>query len=482
MREGTAAHPRGRLFRNTLSLTAANALSNVTAFVVAAYLARVLTVHGYGQVAFAQSLFVYFSLLTDLGLQTYGVRELARDDDARDELAGNILALRLALALGTAGLLVASLLIMGGGLSGQRALLAAYGLTLIPLGVSLDWVFRGLRRMQYVALGTLIQSLSYLGLVIWTVHGPADVVRVPLAMLGAACIMVILLGIIYARIYGRLRLAFNSALWKHSLRIALPMGLGAFMVQIYYFMDAAVLGFVHGERVVGLYSAAYKVLLLLIGLRGALINSLFPEIARAHLVSRDLLIRMTHLAERVGITLGLPLAAGGIILADEIVVFAFGDAYIQSALILRILMLNIVVIFVNLVYPQLLNAMDRQKEYLMAVSIGAGTNVLLNILLIPPYVMVGAAVATIASEVVVFGVVYALIDSDLRVPLASLCWRPVLATLAEVGVLLATKGTGLHVLARIAIGAIVYFVVLCVLGGGKRDLWVAGAHQHEGRG
>ena len=70
-----------RILKNFLSLTTANIISRLISFVTIAYLARVLNASGFGQICFAQAIIAYFALLSNLGLTTFGVREVARDKE-----------------------------------------------------------------------------------------------------------------------------------------------------------------------------------------------------------------------------------------------------------------------------------------------------------------------------------------------------------------------------------------------------------------
>ena len=72
--------------------------------------------------------------------------------------------------------------------------------------------------------------------------------------------------------------------------------------------------------------------------------------------------------------------------------------------------MNIGVIGVNVFLGNPLTVWGFQRQYAVAITLGAIANIFLNLLLIPKYSYNGAALATLLSEVVVFcGVLYLFI-------------------------------------------------------------------------
>jgi O-antigen/teichoic acid export membrane protein len=71
--------------------------------------------------------------------------------------------------------------------------------------------------------------------------------------------------------------------------------------------------------------------------------------------------------------------------------------------VFTILLVNLFMIFVNVSLAHLLVAWNHHKKYLIVVSSGAIANIACNIMLIPTYGIIGAAIATVCAEVVVLG-------------------------------------------------------------------------------
>lgn len=88
--------------------------------------------------------------------------------------------------------------------------------------------------------------------------------------------------------------------------------------------------------------------------------------------------------------------------AYDIVVFLYGNHYENAVETLKILALLIPFIsFSTYLGAQILCSANCERDMLVAVSIGAITNILMNAILIPRFYQNGAAIASVASEFIV---------------------------------------------------------------------------------
>ena len=165
-----------------------------------------------------------------------------------------------------------------------------------------------------------------------------------------------------------------------------------------------------------------------------------------------------------GVTVALPIAAGGCLLASGLLGLVFGPTYLAAVPALQVLIWSIVVAWVRNVVQMGLIARHRQSFVLRTSAWSAAANLALNLALIPRYGMIGAAVATLATETLrtVVGAVY---SARLGLPfgVASRLWRPVIATSAMALILWLVPMPG--VLVAVAAGMLVYGLGLVVTGG-----------------
>jgi O-antigen/teichoic acid export membrane protein len=93
----------------------------------------------------------------------------------------------------------------------------------------------------------------------------------------------------------------------------------------------------------------------------------------------------------------IPIAVGTTLLAEPIISFFYKDQFLPSISALQILVWSEVFVFIGVVNNHILIASNKQKIDFIFTSNSAVINVLLNLLLIPKYSFVGAAVATVIS-------------------------------------------------------------------------------------
>lgn len=107
--------------------------------------------------------------------------------------------------------------------------------------------------------------------------------------------------------------------------------------------------------------------------------------------------RMYEASLRYVLLLYVPAATGLLLVADPAIVLVFGQDYAAATLVVQVMSLYVVFQAVNLVTTQGLDYLGRARERAIGKGITAAGNVVLNLLLIPPYGAAGAAMATVLT-------------------------------------------------------------------------------------
>jgi len=164
-----------------------------------------------------------------------------------------------------------------------------------------------------------------------------------------------------------------------------------------YNSDLIFLRFFADRETVGYYGAAYQLISFLNNLAIAYSLSLLPALTR---VATDLTRRNAMVQDSLAqvLALGLPVAVGGALLADEIIELVFGDAFAASGDALAWLVWCVPFILVKEVHLISLIVREREGTVMRMTAIAVVVNVLLNLALIPSFGMLGAAAATLITE------------------------------------------------------------------------------------
>lgn len=449
-----------RIVRNFLSLSLAQLISRFIFFLAIIYLARILGPEDFGKINFAQAVVLYFMLVANLGLTTLGTREVARNKNRTGDYLHNIVTLRLTLALFSFCLLVVFAFLVHK-LAEIRYLIIVYGLSLFPSALLIEWVFRGEERMEFIGISRIVDKLSYGVLIYILIKDPEKLWLIPWLWLIAATVASGFLIYVFIRQFGKIRLNFNFSFWKSMLGVALPMGLAWMMIQIYNNFDTIMLKFIKGNEVVGWYNAAYKIIWFIFMLGGLYIVTIFPVISKFYKESSEKLRILLSLSAKLMITIGLPLGIGGAILGKPIIHFFYGIEYDNGVIAFQILIWYVFISFICMVYANSLLACNREKKYAIGVSLAAATNLILNIFLIPPFGLIGAAISTVAAEGALFIYAYREFQKVERVEFKRYLLKPLLGA-SLMGVFLYLN-LNWNIFLLIFLGVIIYTAVLFLL-------------------
>ena len=388
-----------RILKNSFSLSAGQIISKLIGLVTVAYLARVIKPAGLGIIGFATAFVSYFSLMVNLGFNTLGVREGARNKENIARYVNNIVTIRLMLAVIGYALLTVIISFLDKPLL-VKNVLYIIGINLFINAFLLDWVFQGIEDMTVIAIKQVMISLLNLAGILLFVHNSSQVILAVIVTVTSSSISTFFIGVIYVKRFGKVSFAFDLPFWKKMFGAALPMAFSAFMIAIYYNMDMVMLGLMRTETEVGYYSAAYKVLLMSLIPAGIILNVFFPQLSIASGDKK----RMRFLMGKYSIAMfivGAFLSVMGIAFSKHIIIILFGSGFNHSIVLLQILMIDTIFVYVNMTYGNPLLAWNRETVYMYAISAGGVGNVILNFLLIPPYGAIGAAFATVLSEAIV---------------------------------------------------------------------------------
>lgn len=454
-----------RIVKNTFSLLFSGIISQAIGFVVIVYLARVLNPDNFGKISFALAIITYFSLITNLGLPLLGTREIARDKKKIGEYLGNILTMRLCLAFLSFGLLLLITYFLNKPLE-IKYLIILYGLGLIPSALLLDWVFQGLEKMEYIGLGRILSRLIYAVLVLSFIKGQKQLLLIPCIAVASNLLVTGFLFFIFIKNFGKLKLKFNIIFWKNLVHQALPLGISIIMIQIIYNIDMVMLGFMRTDIEVGYYSAAYKIILVLISIGAFYFDAIFPVISNYYKTSLDSLKKLQSYTAKLIVSIVIPLGVGGTILARPIMNLLYGPKYSEGIIVFQILIWVMALICINSIYARGMWACNKQNEFLKIVFFQGLSNIGLNLFLIPSFGIVGAAIATVLAEILGFFFYYREFNKTVSVPIYHYIVRPLLASIIMALFLQwGLNVLNLSVFLLIFAGTIIYFVFLFLMKG-----------------
>ncbi len=399
-----------KIFKNFTWVFLGQFVGRALGFFALIILARRLGKEGYGMWAFTFALLTYGMLITDLGLNTYGIIEVARDRNRLKELFGNIIFMKLTIAV----VLILLSIPLAGMLKHTGVLPSLVFLTflnLIPFALNIDWLYRALEDMKYVALWFLSFNGLFLVGVFFLVNSEKDILKVPALRFFSMLVASILLLIFAYKFYGDLiEIRIDFSKWVEISKVSVVLAAAFVMMKVYYNIDVIMLGAMKTMREVGLYSALYNFLTALDVVRFALLSAIYPTLAKIDKIEKQQYLSYIKKFEFVSIVIGVASFLFVFIFSKELIKLFYGNKYysLESIKLLRVLIITSLLMFINLVFPSLLIITGRERVYFLVTFTGAAINFTLNLFLIPKYSYFGAAITTIISEAVILLISFSL--------------------------------------------------------------------------
>jgi len=463
-------HTVQKIAKNTGVIITGNVIFKLVSLFVTIYLARYLGTAGFGKYSFVFAYLAFFNIITDLGLQQILVREMARNPSTAPKLIGNAYVIRLLLTVFAVVLsIVIITLLPYPADTTLYVYIASFTLLFISFSDFYATIFQANLAMEYNVIAKLAFKSVSTGLIFWIIFSHGTLVQVIIALVLSEMVKT-LLSYAFSRKFVRPQFIIDFGLWKYLLKEALPLALTSVMWVIYYQIDKVMLSVMQGDASVGIYSAAYKLCEPFSLISGALMISLFPLMSVYFKSSKDRLIKSYRLSFKYILVIMLPIAIGTTLLADQIILLTYKAPFAASITILQILIWAMVFTSLNLILSNLLISMDKQRLYIISTGLCAITNVTLNFFLIPMLSYNGAAIATVATNVVLFGVSFYFVSKHLLIlPVHKTLAKPLIGGLAMGAFIYYFIEVNIFLL--IPSATAVYFIALLLLKTFSKEDW-----------
>ncbi|MBQ9334746.1 MAG: flippase [Lachnospiraceae bacterium] len=388
-----------------------NAILNVIRTVVAVifpiitypYAARVVGVVNIGKVNYIASIVTYFTIFAMFGIDTYGVRECAAVRDDRDR------ASTLASRLWSYSLITTFIALIGLGLMSfiyvplhsYLPVILIQSLSVIFTTVGADWINVVYEDYTYTTIRGIAINVFNLIVLFTCVHTPEDYLIY--AFLTISWIVIAgVLNVVHIRKFVTL-LPVRVDDIRQLTRALLPFVVNNLSVAIYVGMDMTILGFMHGDYRVGIYSSAVKIYTMVKTVFIAVFSVTLARLS-AHFKNgqREEFRRLISGLISVFTILAFPAMLGLILYADPIILIIAGPEYAEASTSLRLLAVALVFAAFGGIATRCANVpMGYEKLNTRATITAALENTLLNLPMIWVFCEIGAAITTILAELTV---------------------------------------------------------------------------------
>lgn len=376
----------------------------IMGLVYSMYTARYLGPERYGTIAFALAFTSIFGVVTDLGINTLTIREVARNKNSATTFLGNLLLIKSILVIIAVAFIVVAVNLTGHDrIEIDVTYLISISIILSAFNGAFNSLFQAFERIEYISIGSVLSNISML-------LGAGYAISQGFGVIGFACIYIFssTLGLAYTLfVANRLHLTHalqidREMIWP-MMKEALPFGITSLSGMIYTYADSIMLSSLKGNEVVGWYNAPYRLMLMMLFIPNVINVVIFPVMSRYFTSSPSFLKLLYTKYLKFMLILSLPLGMGTTLIADKIILFVFGVGFENSIVALKIIIWTIVLTFVGAAFARLLESVNQQRIITKISMICMVVNVLLNILLIPKFSYIGSSFVTVVTEFLLVG-------------------------------------------------------------------------------
>ena len=379
-------------------LTVERIIMMALSFFVGINVVRYLGPADYGKLSYSISFAGLIGAIAKLGLDQIVVRNLVKEEDSTEEIMGTAFWLKSAGSMLTVFLIGIGIWIFNSDSQIRWITVIVSTGLMFTAFETIDFWFQSKvlsRQMAMVrSLQLIASSTIKLLLIFWKIP------VIAFAWVFMAEFALKALGMIVAYYQNNQSIArwrFNRARASNLLKDSWPLILSGVMILIYMKIDQVMLGNMAGDRAVGNYAAAVKLSEPCYFVATAICTSVFPALIQSKQKNQQKYQRQIQMLYDLMAWLSIAIAVGFTLVGDTLATTLLGSDFADVGKILTLHIWASPFVFLGIARSRWLMAENFTRFSLFSTSLGAISNICLNLALIPQYQGIGAAIATVIS-------------------------------------------------------------------------------------
>ncbi len=424
----------------------------------------------FGELYFALTFVMLVGFPVESGFNQQLTRDIAQQPEKALTYLSNTLVIKGVLWCGLYGcvLLLTCLLNYT---SEVQILVVICGITLLSGSIANTFgsLHNAFESVIFPVVGTILEKglSAALGFVLLKFGASVEVMA--LVLLGGSLVNALWQGLWFFRRVG-MHLHIERSSMLELLRSSIPFLTYGVLGVIYYRLDTILLSLMTSTTVVGWYGAGYRIFDTLIFLPSLVISAIVYPVLSQLSLGQDRQLRVA-IEKSLNFLLfcSLPIATMLIVVAPAIIgVLYHRPEFAHTFPVLQFLAPGLVFLYVNSVLASTIMSTRREKGITVMAGIALLFNLGLNLILIPQYYHVGAAIATTATELLLLGLSLLFIPRSLQ-PTRSLLVGLKLLLSCGAMALVTIPLQQLNILIILPTAAVVYLISVFLLGAIPRE-------------
>lgn len=369
--------------------------------ITAPYLSRVVGVNGIGTYSYTYSIVYYFMLLTLLGVNNYGNRSIAkvRDDKMkRSKTFWSIYMLQLLMGIIMLAVYILYIVLFD---NEYKVISKIEMLFIVSAMLDINWFFFGMEEFKKTITRNIFVKVGTIVLIFLLVKSPNDLWIYTLIMSGMTCLSQLILWMFLKKRIVKVKIKISDVIQhiKPNIILFIPV----IAVSLYKMMDKIMLGSIANVDEVGYYENAEKIINIPMTLITALGTVMLPRISNIMAKGESKKVS-DYISKSVRFVMFMSCAmCGGLIcIGYNFAPLYFGNEFQKTGILIMLLSVTLPFLsFANVLRTQYIIPKEKDKIYIISVSLGAVINLIMNFIFIPKFASIGACFGTILAEVTV---------------------------------------------------------------------------------
>ncbi len=364
---------------------------------VGVWVARYLGPEQFGLFSFALAFVGLFGAIAGLGLQGIVVRDIVRDSTTKEETLGTAAVLQFIGGLIAYGLILGTIFWLRPDDTIAKVLVTILGsMMLFKASEVVVYWFESQVLSKYTIWVQNSSFLVFAAIKIGLILNNAPLIAFAWASIAEALMVALLLGLMLV-LRGpqmhHLRITLGRA--KSLLKDSWPLLLSGIAIGLAMRIDQIMIGQMMDDAAVGLYSVGVRLSEVFIFLGMSVASSVFPRLIQ---LKEEKFENEFVKFIRIPFYILFILAIAVSLTSFFTVPIIFGKDYSEAHTILSVLIFSVPITYISVMSSNYLLINGFSNEILYRQFLGVVINVSMNFLLIPYFGIVGAAIATVITD------------------------------------------------------------------------------------
>ncbi len=387
-----------RVLKNASWIVGCKIVQSIITFLIGMLTARYLGPSNYGLISYASSVVAFALPIMQLGFNSTLVQEFIEKPEKEGKVLGTCLTLNVLAAIASIIGVTSFAYVANPDEKETIVVCFLYSLTLLFQAIEMtQYWFQAKLLSKYPSIVSLVAYVVVAVYKVYILATQKDIRWFAVSHVIEVLVIAILLIVLFKKLSGQ-KLSFSFSLGKQMFSRSKYYIVSGIMVVIFQQTDRIMLKIMLDEAQTGYYSAAITCIGITSFVFAAIIDSARPSILESKTTSQERFEKKTVVLFSVITALSLAQSVAMTLLAKPIIFIIYGEEYLPAVSVLSCAVWFVTFGYYGMVRNIWILAEEKQK-YLWIINLcGATMNVIGNLILIPLFGAVGAAIASVITQ------------------------------------------------------------------------------------